>query len=148
MRLGTLNAVFGALLAVTGLYFAAAGPAATAAFGVPGLPDPGGGPVDVPAEWRLVGFVRMFGVVLLLAGLLLWAVGRHLSPGRVRTFATKVAVGAGLAFVLAAIQQTALWNTLAGWGLTGLLGGMVVAYGWVAARTGAPGEAEVPRGVA
>jgi hypothetical protein len=133
MRVERLNTIFGALLGMTGVYFVAAGPAATRAFGVSSFPPLGGATMEVAPEWRLVAFVRMFGVVLLLAGVILWAVGHYLRPERVRGFAAMVAGGSGVACVLAVAQQTALWNTGAGAALAILLGLMAVAYGWVAA---------------
>lgn len=138
IRLDRLNVLFGALLGLTGLYFAAAGPAAGPAFGLGTLPAPGGDGLEVPGEWRLVGFVRMFGGALLLGGLILWSVGRSLDPARVRAFAVTVAGGASLAAALAFSQQTALWNTSGGWTLTALFALMALAYGAAAVTAAAP----------
>lgn len=136
MRVERLNAIFGTLLGLLGLYFAAEGPAAGRAFGIASFPPVGGGMMEVPAEWRLVAFVRMFGVALLLAGLILWAVGRDVRPERMRRFAVMVALGSAAACLLAIAQQLSLWNTGAGAGLATLLGLMAVAYGWAAAASG------------
>lgn len=134
MKIGTINLVFGALLVVVGIYIAAAGPSAGPAFGIPNMPPAGGGAVEVPAEWRLLAFMRMFGIILFMSGVMLWGVGRYLAPERVRVFAIMVAGASAIACVLAIIQQTALWNSFGGVALTALLALMALAYGWLAVR--------------
>lgn len=137
MRIQKLNVIVGSLLGVVGLYFAAAGPAAASAFGIAGFPPPGGGSIEVAAEWRLAAFMRMFGAALLLSGAVLIGVGRHLQPGRAHEFALLIAGTSGLACALAVSQQTAIWNTAAGAAVAVLLGAVSLAYGWAALQSGA-----------
>lgn len=137
MSIGKLNVVVGGVLAFLGVGVAAAGPAVLPAFGVDAMPPAGGGAVEIPAEWRLVAFTRMFGVTLLVLGSALFGIGSHVGAGRERAFAGAVAGSSGLAFAMALVQQTAIWETLAGAAVTAAFGVMAVAYGWAAIRANA-----------
>lgn len=134
MSIGRLNTIVGGTLALVGLGVAAAGPSVMPAFGVEAMPPAGGAAVEVPAEWRLVAFTRMFGVTVFVLGAALFGMGSDIGRNRVRMFAGAVAASSGLAFVVALVQQTAIWGTAAGAGVTATFGVVALAYGWAAIR--------------
>lgn len=132
MNIGKLNLLMGGFLALVGLGLAAAGPAAMPAFGVETMPPAGGGTTDVPAEWRLVAFSRLFGASVFLLGAILVAIGDQLGAGQTRLFAGLVAGSSALVFVLAVVQQTAIWNTVGGAVVAAVFAVLAMAYGWMA----------------
>ena len=128
MKLNALISFHAALSLASGIAFGLYAPLMLAFFAVPqALED------NVLIYWQVTAFARMFGAALFGFGLLLWALRGlvdKLSPGDRRGLLFALLLTNLMGFIVALTQQFAVWQSLAGWILTGLFALLLLAYGY------------------
>lgn len=121
----TINAI---LFIAIGIGFTLYGPNVLAYFGVSELPGD-----NVLLYWNIAAFARMFGAMLFIFGMLLWAVRGFFQPApdlsAVRRETLFSLIFGYLILTLAAvIQQSSVWGSLAGWIVSGFFALFLVIY--------------------
>ena len=120
---------FHALLCIGfGIPFALYGPLMMAFFAVPEVLD-----IDALAYWNLAAFARMFGAGLFGFGLLLWAIRSLLEAplSKARRGVLSALLLANLMGAYVSItQQSAVWQSLAGWISSGIFVLLALAYAY------------------
>ena len=97
-------------------------------FAVPELLD-----IDAQAYWSLTSFARMFGGALFGFGLLVFSLRKatgQLSLGTRRGILFALFLANLMGAYVAITQQSAVWDTPAGWITTGIFLVLMAAYGY------------------
>jgi hypothetical protein len=81
------------------------------------------------AFWQSFSFARMFGVALLSLGVMLIWCGQMLTESQQVSATRMLAVCMGFVAILAAAQQTAIWNTPLGWVAVAIPAMMSIGFG-------------------
>jgi hypothetical protein len=130
-RVFTVNAI---LFIAIGIGFTLYAPNFLAFFGAQELPGD-----NALLYWNISAFARMFGAMLLLCGLLIWAVrglfieGRELATVR-REIVYSLVIGFVVITITALTQQSSIWGSAAGWLVTAFFAILAVIYIFILAK--------------
>jgi uncharacterized membrane protein len=97
-------------------------------FGVGRTPVAGSSDAISMTYWQSSSFARMFGVTLLCLGAMLLWCGQKLTEAQQVSATRMLAVCMGFIAILAAAQQTAIWNTSMGWVAVAIPAMMAVGF--------------------
>lgn len=128
MKLTTLISLHAVLSIGFGIAFGLYGPLMMAFFAVPEVLE-----IDAMAYWQLAAFARMFGAALFGFGLLLWSlrgVIEAISPESRRGFIFALLLANLMGAIVSLTQQSAVWQSGAGWITTGIFVALLLAYGY------------------
>lgn len=121
----TVNAI---LFIAIGIGFTLYAPNVLAYFGVSDLPGD-----NTLLYWNVAAFSRMFGAMLFIFGMLLWAVRGFFQPNPDLTTVQREIIfslifGYIIITLAALIQQSSVWGSLAGWVVTGFFAIFLALY--------------------
>lgn len=138
MKLNWLISIQAIIFLGFGIAFALYGPLMLAFFTVPETLN-----IDALTYWHLAAFARMFGAALFGFGLLLFALRNPIekldrTSQRGVVFALLLANAMGL--MVSLTQQTAVWQTLAGWITSAIFTLLLIGYIIVLSRSTSAGE--------
>lgn len=130
-RIITLHAILGMAL---GIAFALYGPLMLAFFGIADIPSQ-----EVVLYWNIASFARLFGAGLFSLGMVLFALRAPIAKGELsaesrRGVLSALLLSSLLATIVALTQQASVWNTWAGWLLSGLFALLTAGYAYLIIR--------------
>ena len=89
--------------------------------------------IETIAYWFIVSFARLFGAMMLILGLLLWALGsqsNEVSASTHRGIIFAILIGYTITTITILTQQISVWQSTAGWILLAILTAFLVIYGF------------------
>jgi hypothetical protein len=121
----TVNAI---IFIAIGIGFTLYAPNVLAYFGVSDLPGD-----NTLLYWNVAAFSRMFGAMLFIFGMLLWAVRGFFQPNPdIKTVQREIIFSLIFGYIIitlaAVIQQSSVWGSLAGWVVTGFFAIFLALY--------------------
>ncbi len=121
----TVNAI---LFIAIGIGFTLYAPNVLAYFGVSDLPGD-----NTLLYWNVAAFSRMFGAMLFIFGMLLWAARGLFQPNPdLKTVQREIIFSLIFGYIIitlaALIQQSSVWGSLAGWVVTGFFAIFLALY--------------------
>ncbi len=99
------------VLLICGMAFAGWGPIMMTWFGVGHIPKP----VEGDPFWVGSAFARLFGILLVVLGFVVWSVRDIPDPTTQKIISRALLLGSCFALLISLIQQIEIWNTPAGW---------------------------------
>lgn len=132
MKLNLLLSAHAILLLGFGIAFALYGPLMLAFFAVPETLE-----IDALTYWHLAAFARMFGAALFGFGLLLFALRspiHKLDHNSQRGIIFSLLLANAMGLMVSLTQQTAVWQTPAGWITSGIFALLLLGYSVVIAQ--------------
>jgi hypothetical protein len=128
MRTRIVIRVAAVTMIVAGLSFMMATSFVLHGFGVGRTPVAGSSDAISMAFWQSSSFARIFGVALLCLGAMLLWCGQMLTETQQLSATRMLAICMGFVAILAAAQQTAIWNTSLGWVAVAIPAMMAVGF--------------------
>ncbi len=133
MKIQNLISINGGVYIAIGIGFTLYSPNILAYFGVGNLPGD-----NYLLYWNIVSFARMFGVMLLTIGLILWSIRKIFSDPLVnqgihREILFSLVLGHIFMIITVITQQSSVWGSIAGWiiGLIFLIFLILYLYFWI-----------------
>ncbi len=125
--LRNLMGLIALVLLICGIAFAGWGPVMITWFGVGHIPKPLEGDPFWPF-WVGSAFARLFGASLVVLGLVVWSTRDIPDLTTQKIIGRALLLGSCFALLISLIQQIAIWNTPAGWGIVGIFITLAVLF--------------------